>query len=362
MNKKYGLKANIKNWSRTILSQDSIMQDAIKVLNNESFRIVLVADKNNKLLGTITDGDVRRAIMKNISMESKLKTFMYKKPTTLKHPYKKENALSIMKKNSLLHLPILDNKGKIIDLEILQNLLEENKQPYSVLIMAGGFGKRLMPITKNIPKPLLLISNKPILEIIIEQLSKNHFKKIFISTFYKSEMIQNYFRDGKEWNLDITYLREKKQLGTAGSLSLIPKNHRAFPILVMNSDLLTKLDFDELMLFHKKKKNMVTVCIRKKTFNIPYGVVKHSNDRIKEIIEKPSQEFFINAGIYVIDPQIFAKVKKNQYLDMTDLIKECIKNKLKVVPFPIHEYWSDIGLKEDFKSAEKNWLFDNNKS
>lgn len=360
MENKYGSILDISDWKKIILRPNDTMVSAIKNLNKESFRIVLVADKNNKLLGTITDGDIRRALMNNMSMESKLVNFMFKKPTTLKFPYNREKALTIMKKNSLLHLPILDSTGKIKKLEILQNLLEERKKSNPVLIMAGGLGKRLMPITKNVPKPLLLIENKPILEIIIDQLSKNLFKNIFISTFYKSEMIENHFGNGKDRNLNIKYLKEKKQLGTAGSLSLIPNKFREHPILVMNSDLLTKLDYDELMSFHKKKKNIITLCIRKKFFSIPYGVVKSNKNRVIDISEKPSQEYFINAGIYVIDPSVLKEVGKNKYLDMTDLIKKCIKKKLKVTAFPIHEYWLDIGLKEDFDSARRNWASETN--
>lgn len=360
MKNKYGSFLDINDWRKIILKPDDTMVNAIKNLNKESFRIVLVADKNKKLLGTITDGDIRRALIKNMPMNTKLKSFMYKSPTTLKYPYDKEKALNVMKKNSLLHLPIIEKNGKIKNLEILQNLLEDKQQPNSVIIMAGGLGKRLMPITKDTPKPLLLIENKPVLEIIVDQLSRNHFKNIFISTFYKSEMIKNYFGNGKDRNLNINYLKEKKQLGTAGSLSMIPQKFRNFPILVMNSDLLTTLDYDELMLFHKEKRNAITVCIRKKTFNIPYGVVKNNKGRITDINEKPTQDYFINAGIYVLEPKILKKIKKNQHLDMTDLIKDCIKKKLKVTAFPIHEYWLDIGLKEDLENAKRNWALENN--
>jgi NDP-sugar pyrophosphorylase family protein len=220
--------------------------------------------------------------------------------------------------------------------------------------MAGGFGKRLKPLTDSTPKPLLKVGNKPILENILEQFIATGFHKFYISTHYKAEMVREYFGDGSNWNVSIEYIHEETPLGTAGGLGLLPNNLTKLPILVMNGDLLTKVNFEQLLNFHLQEGGAATMCVREYDFQVPYGVIKADGRRIISIQEKPIQSFFVNAGIYVLNPSILDAVDGKNYLDMTQLLEDKIENDEQVNLFPIHEYWLDIGGSKQFDRAQKD--------
>jgi NDP-sugar pyrophosphorylase family protein len=258
-----------------------------------------------------------------------------------------------MKIKDIMQIPLLNDNGKIVGLEILQHILEKNKIDNPVFLLAGGFGKRLLPLTKDIPKPLIKIGNVPIIENTIIQLSNHGFSNFIISTHYKAEMFKEYFGNGKNWGVNIEYIYEKKPLGTAGSLGLI-KNKPEVPFVVMNSDIITKINFETLIQYHIENKNSCTVCVQKHEIDLPYGIVLANEESISHIEEKPKKTFLINAGIYVFSPHLLDNIKKNEYIQMTDFILDQIKNKEKVSAFPIHEYWIDIGKKESLEKAEKD--------
>ena len=266
----------------------------------------------------------------------------------------KDSILSKMKELDILQIPIIDDDGEIVGLETLQHLIEKKKYDNPVFLMAGGFGKRLQPLTNNIPKPLLTIGRKPILENILEQFIAAGFHCFYISTHFKSEMVQEYFGNGSDWNVTIEYVHEEVPLGTAGSLGLLPENLPDLPILMMNGDLLTKIDFSKLLNFHLQSDGSATVCVREYDFQVPYGVIKAKDDRIISIEEKPVHRFFINAGVYVLDPKILHNIDGVSYLDMPKLLEDEIENSGQVNMFPVYEYWLDIGQKDQFKQAQQD--------
>ena len=341
------------NWMASTLLKDESMEKAIKNLNLQSTRIVLVIDNSKKLLGTITDGDIRRALLENKPMDTPLCDFMNPNPTTASENEDMDEILKLMQKNDLLQIPILDSKSKIVGLETLHHLIENEKKNNPVFLMAGGFGKRLAPLTDEMPKPLLKIGSKPILEIIMDKFIDQGFNNFYISTHFLAEKIVDHFGDGSLKGVSIEYIHEKKPMGTAGSLGLLPHDKINTPIIMMNGDLLSKVDFTDLLSYHNDKPGEITMCISEYEFQVPYGVINIDKERLKGIDEKPSQKFFINAGIYVVEPSIIQKVNNNEYIDMPTLLDEMIEDGIEINVFPIHEYWLDVGKIDDFNMAKE---------
>jgi len=342
------------DWHQAIIKFTDTILTAVEVLNSESLRIVMVVDENDRLVGTVTDGDIRRGLIKHLSMDTIITEIMFKEPTVALVEDSKKTILDKMKKLDLLQIPIVDNNRKIVGLETIQHLLEKKRYDNPVFLMAGGFGKRLQPLTDNIPKPLLKIGNKPILENILEQFIAAGFHNFYISTHYKAEMVREHFGDGGDWNVTIEYVHEDKPLGTAGSLGLLSKKISRLPILMMNGDLLTKIDFEQLLNFHLEEKGDATMCVREYDFQVPYGVIKADGYRIISIEEKPINKFFINAGVYVLSPSILDMVNGVNYLDMPKLLDKKIESNGQVNMFPVHEYWLDIGQIDQFNKAQQD--------
>jgi dTDP-glucose pyrophosphorylase/predicted transcriptional regulator len=335
----------------TLRPYDNISQ-AIKVLNSESLRVVLVSDEQGRLLGTVTDGDIRRALINHYGMNTLLSDIMFKEPTTALVSDNRSSILTIMEDKGILQVPIIDEKRKIVGLETLHHILKNNRRSNPVFLMAGGFGMRLQPLTNNVPKPLLKIGNKPILETIIHQFIDAGFHNFYISTQYKADMVRKHCGDGKQWNVSIQYIHEDNPLGTAGALGLLPLDLPDLPIIMMNGDILTNADFVSLLKFHNEQDAIATMCVREYDIQIPYGVVKLSKQKLESITEKPIQKFFINAGIYVLNPSILQSVDGESHIDMPNLLEKKIKENEKVSVFPLHEYWIDIGQVEHLEQAK----------
>jgi len=342
------------DWKKIILKPNDTLQMAIQILDREALRIVMVADEKGRLLGTITDGDIRRALIQHSGMDALLSNVMFMNPTTASFEDDRESILAMMKSKDLLQVPILDKERMIVGLETLQHLLESKRLDNLVFLMAGGFGKRLRPLTDDIPKPLLKVGTRPILEIILRQLIEAGFHNFYISTHYKAEMVRQHFGDGSKWGIGIEYVNEDEPLGTAGALGLLPKDLTELPLLVMNGDLLTKVNFEQLLAFHREKRGIATMCVREYDFQVPYGVIETDEHRIVSIVEKPLHTFFVNAGIYVLEPQLVRSVSKNAFLDMPHLLEKKIQDGEHINSFPVHEYWLDIGRKEEYERANRD--------
>ena len=342
------------DWRKTSLKPTDTLTTVIDYLTHEGMQIVLIVDGQGKLLGTITDGDIRRALARQLGMDTLAGEIMFTEPTTASVKDSRETVLRVMKNAKVLQMPILDTDGCVVDLETLQNLLTIKKLDTPVCLMAGGFGQRLLPLTNSMPKPLLKVGSKPILETVLTQFIKAGFHNFYISIHYKGDMVQRHFGDGKKWGVNIHYLHEQKPLGTAGGLGLLPKSLPDSKIIVMNGDLITNLDLNHVLQFHSEEGGVATLCVREYDFQVPYGVVKVEGNRAQGIREKPVHSFFVNAGIYVLNSELVKNIEKNCYLDMPNFLEQQIVKGERISVFPVHEYWVDIGCAEEYERAKKD--------
>lgn len=338
------------NWKSILISPETPVLEAIKIIDSSSLQIALVVNDSGKLLGTVTDGDIRRAILKGMPLDSTASSIMYCEPTVASSHESRETMLALMKTRQLRQIPLVDGNGCVIGLDIWDGLINVQKRKNIVVLMAGGLGSRLGELTKNCPKPLLRVGNKPVLETILENCKEYGFDKFYISVNYKANMLKEYFGDGSRWGIDVNYIEENKHLGTAGSLGLLSEKP-SLPILVMNSDVLTKINLRHLMEFHEDQKSVATMCVHEYDFQVPYGVVKIDKQKLLGIEEKPVHRFFVSAGINVLNPDILDFVPKNIFFDMPSLFEKVLEQKMNTSVFPIHEYWVDIGKLDDYERA-----------
>ena len=334
-----------------LLKETNTIQEALQTIDTEAIRIAVVINKEKKVIGTLSDGDIRRGLLKGKNISDTIEDVYFRTPTlcNINEPIDKIIQLAISKK--IYQVPIIDDNGYLVRIEDLGNMLSIANRPNEVILMAGGLGTRLRPLTTNTPKPLLKVGNQPILETIINNFSKYGFKNITISVNYMSEMIIDYFGDGSKLGVNITYIHENDRLGTAGALSLL-KNKPNKPFFVMNADLLTDINFVHLLDYHHSENSTATMCVREYDFQVPYGVIEVENQQITSIVEKPLHKFFVNAGIYVLSPNVLEEIPHNVFYDMPTLFEELINKQQKILSFPIHEYWLDIGKLDDFKQAQ----------
>lgn len=342
------------DWRQTLLPETATIRDAIESLDTTGSQIVMIVDEKDKLLGTITDGDIRRAILRGGALEETVSAVMFREPTIAHAGDSRDSILSIIRTKLLHQIPVVDDDGRVVALETVDGLIQESHQESWVVLMAGGLGSRLSPLTDDTPKPLLAVGNKPILETILDGLASHGFRRVFIAVNYRADMVMDHFGDGADRGLEISYLREDKRLGTAGALSLLPEIPST-PLLVMNGDLLTNLNFGHLLTYHREHENKATVCVREETTQIPYGVVEVADNRIVSLEEKPIHRHYINAGIYALDPAALALVPTDSYFDMTSLIAALMEKDEAVSVFPIREFWMDIGRRDDFDTANEQY-------
>lgn len=335
-----------------LISPDSTIEDAIRVLDKGAMRIAIVVDSNKNLLGTVTDGDVRRGLLRHLTLNGNVTEVMNANPKAAQRNWTKDRILLELEQYQIAQLPVLGDDGTVVGVQTLQELLHSKYRDNAVFLMAGGFGTRLRPLTENCPKPMLKIGNKPILELILENFISAGFHRFYISTHYLPEMIQNHFGDGSRWGVSIEYVHEEEPLGTGGALGLLPHDKINEPLFVMNGDLLTVLNFESLLQFHKEHPGVATMCVRQYQHQVPYGVVQSEGHRIKNMVEKPTHHYFINAGIYLLSPELVKTVVPGERIDMPSLLERHLDSSNGVNMFPVHEYWLDIGRMEDFNKAQ----------
>ncbi len=343
-----------KNKNNLVLKNRSIA-DSIKILNKLKHKTLVVIDKKNKLFGTLTDGDIRRGILKGYDLKAKISNITFRKP---QRRIIGQEHLEIINKENANVIPCVDKFNKVKFIEIYKDSKIGRKNLYNIeiILMAGGFGKRLMPLTKKIPKPLLKIGKKSLLEISINNFNKYGFNKFYISTFYKSKLIKKYFKKKIFKGNNIKFLDEKSPLGTAGCLSLLNLNEISENILISNGDIITDLNINNLIKFHIDTKSDITVCAKEYANTSPFGQIFFKGHKIKKIVEKPREKNFINAGIYIMKKEMI-KNMVTVHLDMTNFIEKKISQGKNVNIYPIYEYWVDIGKKETFKQILKKNLF-----
>lgn len=341
-------------WEKSIILENSSIMDAVKAIDESGMQIALIVDKDRKLKGILTDGDIRRAVLKGVDFSDKIDSIMKKNPAVARVGQSNAEIRDIMRSKQVHQIPIVDDEERVQNIVLFVDVIGKRRHDNYIVLMAGGLGTRLMPLTENVPKPLLKVGTKPILEIILESFIEKGFYNFFLSVNYRSEMIESYFGDGSKWDVNIRYIKEEKKLGTAGSLSLLP-NIPDKPFIVMNGDILTKVDFSSLLSYHISENAIATMAVREYCSMIPYGVIKTNENIITSISEKPIEKYMVNAGIYVLNPSVVEIVKKNSYADMPGLFEMLIDMGNRTTVFPIREYWIDIGKMDDFKKAQTDY-------
>ncbi len=324
-----------------IIHKDQKIYEAIKKITKSKIKILFVVDKKKKLLGSISSGDLRRSIGKKIDLNQTVEKIMRKRPKYFQKKIKTSKSTK-----SLICIPVVNKRKEIINFEYNKAEIDDKKN--TVFIMAGGKGTRLLPLTKKTPKPLLKIKGVPIIEKIILNFRNQGFKNFMISVNYLGFKIKKYLGKGDRLKVNINYINEKKYLGTAGSLSLLDSKKTIFPLIVTNSDLISEIDFNNLIQYHNKKKSDLTICGKNKIFKMPYGEIVQKNEKVNMIIEKPSIFHLVNTGVYVINKNLLRNNIKNKKLMMNQYITNQLKKNKRVFCYPVYENWVDIGNKIDF--------------
>ena len=343
---------SIKNWKKSLIFENDIIFNAIKKLETTGFQIVLVINKKKEFVGTLTDGDIRSGILKGVSLKIPVKGLTNKSPITVEPNENKNLINKLMIENSIFQIPIVKNK-KVLGLHLKkENKFENNNIKNYFFVMAGGKGKRLMPLTKSIPKPLLKFNNRPLIENLLLKAKNEGFENVIISLNYLGNKIKSKLKDGKKFGLKIKYIEEKKVLGTAGSLSYL-KNKVNRPIVLTNCDIITDLNYNDLLNYHQKKRADITLVVKEHQTTGAFGEVLIKNKKIKNIIEKPITLSYINAGIYVLSSNILKYLKKNEKIDMNELIDRMILKNKKIIPYPMTEKWSDVSERIKIQNKKK---------
>ncbi|MFT5499721.1 MAG: dTDP-glucose pyrophosphorylase, partial [Kiritimatiellia bacterium] len=335
---------------------DATLRACFEAIDQTGRGIVLVVDETRKLIGTISDGDLRRAILAGIALSVPVGTFLEQSypdgqvPITASREASSSEILSLMHEKGIRQVPIVDEAGIVVDLIVIDALLPEALAPMGAVVMAGGSGTRLMPLTEQTPKPMLPVGDRPLLELIVQQLKAAQIDQVNITTHYKSDQIKEHFGDGQKFGIDIHYVEEDTPLGTAGGLNLLAKKPE-HPMLVLNGDILTQVDFRSMFNFHREHGADLTIAVRKYDVEVPFGVVDCEGARVTRLEEKPVYDFFVNAGIYLLEPHVFDFVPADK-CNMTDLVDILIAAGKSVIGFPIIEYWLDIGQHKEYEQAQ----------
>lgn len=339
--------------SQVIISPYLAISEAIAVLDRAGIGILLLCDVNRKLVGVLTDGDIRRALLQEIPFTRPCQSIAGLNPIVARFPVTVAEAIRLMDHSRSFvvnQLPVVDQNGVVVDLLLRRDLVAEEQGAVSAVIMAGGFGMRLRPLTAELPKPMLPLGDRPLLELTIRKLQQAGIQHVNVTTHYLPDKITEYFGNGDEFGIKIDYVQEDRPLGTAGALSLLATP--TAPLLVINGDIVTQVDFRAMVAFHRAHQADLTVGVRQYEVQVPYGVMECDGLRVKQVREKPTYRYLVNAGIYLLEPTVHHYVPKEEHFDMPDLITRLIAEGRIVVSFPIVEYWLDIGQHEDYLQAQ----------
>lgn len=326
------------------------LRDAVAAIEAGAAKIGLICNERGVLIGTITDGDIRRALLRGATLNSRVTEAMNPRPITVLVGTPKDQGHALMQRHGILQLPLTDNMGRVVELMLFD---EEPVDNFWVVLMAGGEGRRLRPLTDDTPKPLLPVGGQPLIETLVRRFADQGFRRFFLSVNYKAEQFEAHFGDGSAFGVTVDYLHEAEPRGTAGALSALPQVQA--PIIVMNGDVLTSVDFRHMLTFHAEHQAVATMCVRQYIIQVPYGVVELDGHNLHTIIEKPKQSFFVNAGIYVLSPEAIARIPSTGRYDMTTLFEQLIADGRQTAVFPLREYWLDIGRMADLEQAREEY-------
>jgi|KBSSwiStaDraftv2_1062776.scaffolds.fasta_scaffold01573_20 Nucleoside-diphosphate-sugar pyrophosphorylase involved in lipopolysaccharide biosynthesis/translation initiation factor 2B, gamma/epsilon subunits (eIF-2Bgamma/eIF-2Bepsilon) len=338
------------------VSPKATMREVMECIDRSGKGIVLVLDGSNRLIGTVTDGDLRRAVLAGVNVDHPVDEVLAYRRTLLGTAQTApvgtpdDALLHMMNETGMRQIPLIDSESRVVDVAFLNELVKEYEFPLRAVVMAGGFGTRLRPLTDDLPKPMLPVGSKPLLELILNQLRDAGIKHVNVATHYRADLIADHFKDGQDFGLDIRYVREDQPLGTAGALGLLEESDD--PLVVINGDILTRVDFRAMHSFHREHGADLTIGVRQYEFRVPYGVVNTDGVVVTGISEKPVLRQFINAGIYLLDPSVSRLVPNRQRYDLPELIERLLAGNRRVVSFPIREYWLDIGRADHYDQAQ----------
>ena len=343
-----------------LVSPEITIKEAMSHIDQNAKGIVVVVDDERHLLGTITDGDIRRSILDGIDLDNKVQVLLnrksktpYPEPITAPMGTPPSEILDLMKKHVIQQIPIVDKKKRVIDIKFLSEMVSKEELTLDAVVMAGGYGTRLRPLTEDVPKPMLQVGERPLMELIIDRLRESGIRQVNITTHYLADKIKEHFDDGQDFGVEIDYMEEDRPLGTAGALGLMDVSDQ--PLLVMNGDILTRVDFRSMLSFHNEHDADLTVGVRQYGLEVPYGVVECKGSQVRRLREKPRYNFLVNAGIYLLEPAVHSYIPNDQHFDMTDLIEILLDNEKTVISFPIVEYWLDIGEPLDYEKAQEDF-------
>lgn len=340
----------MKDWEQALVGPHTSLREALETIDRAGCQIALVADADRRLLGTLSDGDARRGLLRGLSLGDRVEAAMHRAPTCAAVGEARHSILATMRRLGLHQIPVLDPAGIVVGLETVDDYLATPARDHWVVIMAGGRGTRLEELTRETPKPMLKIGARPLLETIVRSYAEQGFRRFYIAVNYKSEQIESHFGDGSALGVDIRYLREKTRLGTAGPLSLLPERPTQ-PVVVTNADLLTKEDYGRMVDRHLESGADATMAVRDYEMQVPFGVVRERDGRIESIEEKPVQRFVVSAGMYVLSPQVLELVPGNAFFDMPSLFGAMVERGMRTRCHAIDGYWLDIGRLPDFERA-----------
>ena len=342
----------MKSWTECVLKSDSSVQEIIENLNQTLARIVLITDTEMVFVGIVVDGDIRRGMLQGVTLFDQVTKIINRNAKTILPGVSRSDAIKLMEAWNISHLPVVDDLGKLCGLHSILDASIHSNRTNLFVIMAGGFGRRMGMETSKTPKPMLEVAGKPMLEHLIIRAKKSGFVNFAISTHHQSEVIEEYFGDGSYLGVQISYLREQRPLGTAGSLGLLnPVPVEA--VVVSNADLVSSVDFGALLDFHVNQCSDITMAVQDYELQNPFGVVRIANGKVEEIVEKPITTSKISAGIYVLEPSVIATISRDEACDMPSVLQGAISRQLRVTPFQLHEDWMDVGRQSDLITAKE---------
>lgn len=340
----------MKRWEHVLVGPQASLHEALAVIDRNGSQMALVVDGERKLLGTLSDGDIRRALLKGVALGDAVVQAMHRTPVCARADEERSTILATMRRRGLHQMPVVDAERRVVGLEIFVDFFDTPRRPNWVVIMAGGLGSRLGDLTRDVPKPMLPVGSRPLLETIVRSIAEHGFERIYLALNYKAEQIESHFGDGSRLGLDIRYLREEQRLGTAGALSLLPEPPEA-PLIVTNADLLTKEDFGLMVERHVESGAEATMAVRPYEMQVPFGVVREQDGLIEAIEEKPLQRFVVSAGIYVLSPSTLELVPRQRTFDMPMLFEALIARGGRARCHHVRSYWLDIGRLSDYERA-----------
>lgn len=338
----------VQNWEAITLREADSFAAALELMNRGGYQLALVRRADGRLAGMVTDSDIRKALLRGITLEQPVAAVMNASPLVVSPELGEAEAHQLMLLNHFFHLPVVDASGQLVGLHVAEQLRSAHIRSETLVIMAGGRGKRLMPLTETIPKPMLVVKGKPMLEHILEHAKNDGFKNIVISVNYLSCAIKNYFRDGSSLGLNIKYVDEEKPLGTAGSLAYLPKDCRSDLVVVTNADLITSVSYADMLDYASSHAVDGLMGVKRQEWQNPFGVIHSQGNQLVSIEEKPVVSQYINAGVYILSSSMLDLVQEDVYRDMTDLFTSALKSSKHLHVYPLHEDWADIGQLDDY--------------